>query len=345
MTTLATLVAESIAARGDNFEVAVFGSSTPDLVAALLERYCAEHLTPVDEALFYRVSVGAVAAFVLAGGRRVVVKVHRWNADKIRLAAVQRVQRHLRAEGIPAPTPLVAPTALGAGVATAEEHLGGRTARGLDPAVRAALATQLHRIVTVASTIVGVEEVGGSTPAADTDAPLWGEPHDLKFDFAASAAGAEWIDDLARAARTRVASHREPAVIGHLDWRVEQCAFADDGVSIVAIYDWDALALAPEPVVVGQAATQFGIDWRAPVVEFPTVADMRGFVHDYEIARGAPFTFAQRDPLDPASVALTCYGARCQHSLVTLNPEVGAPADGWWIGSLRTRPDGALTLR
>ncbi len=192
MTTLAALVAESIAVRGDDFEVAVFGTSitrsrsqrSSSATAPITWRRC-------NDALFYRVSVGAVAAFTLADGRRVVVKVQ---------PLERRHRPARRGAASAAPPPHRGAPGTGAARRTHERSVPGwRRPRSTSPAgPRAAstprsgtaLACLLHRIVTVASTLVGVEDVGGSTPVVDPDAPLWGEPHDLKFDFVASAAGA-----------------------------------------------------------------------------------------------------------------------------------------------------------
>ena len=88
-----------------------------------------------------------------------------------------------------------------------------------------------------------------SEPVIDN---LWPEPHDLLFDFPGTAAGAEWIDDAARAARATLVAAALPDIVGHLDWRVQNLAFADRTVS--AIYDWDSVALGPEAAVVGSAS-------------------------------------------------------------------------------------------
>ena len=77
-------------------------------------------------------------------------------------------------------------------------------------------------------------------------------------------------------------------------------------------------------------------------VDLETRSNMHAFVHDYEAARGAPFTAAQRELLDAANLALTSYGARCQHSLLVSDPEVSGSEDEWWLGALRTRPDRVL---
>src|SRR5436309_12562615 len=70
------------------------------------------------------------------------------------------------------------------------------------------------------------------------DGPLWPEPHSVLFDFAATAAGAEWIDDIARAARE--VRHRDAGdtVVGHHDWTTAQVRFRELRATVV--YDWDS---------------------------------------------------------------------------------------------------------
>jgi hypothetical protein len=46
----------------------------------------------------------------------------------------------------------------------------------------------------------------------------------------------------------------------------------------------------------------------------PTLRDFRGFVADYERARGRSFTAAQRKTIDAAWVYAIAYNARSQHS-------------------------------
>ena len=125
-------------------------------------------------------------------------------------------------------------------------------------------------------------------------APLWFEPHDVRFDFDGTAAGAAWIDELAGLARRRLEHSGPNVVIGHFDWRVENLAF--QGADIVAIYDWDSVAAAPEAVVVGNAVAQFTADWTSGEFDpLPSVAEMRSFVSDYERARGARFDDDERE--------------------------------------------------
>jgi hypothetical protein len=142
---------------------------------------------------------------------------------------------------------------------------------------------------------------------------LWPEPHDLRFDFPGTASGAEWIDDAARAARAPLVATRLADLVGHLDWRVQNLAFA--GCTVTAIYDWDSVRLAPEAAVVASAAVIHPIDWRLGLPDpLPTLDQLDGFVADYEAARGAPFDADEREVLVAGQRWVASYGARCQHS-------------------------------
>jgi hypothetical protein len=116
---------------------------------------------------------------------------------------------------------------------------------------------------------------------------VWPEPHDLRVDLAGTAAGAEWIDDAARDARATLMATALPNVVGHLEWRVQNLAFAG---RVSAIYDWDSVALVPEAALVGSASVIHPVDWRLQQPDpLPTLEQLDGVVADYEAARGAPF--------------------------------------------------------
>jgi hypothetical protein len=56
---------------------------------------------------------------------------------------------------------------------------------------------------------------------------LWPRPHSKLFDFDATRAGAQYIDEIAATARGRFAPLGRQ-VIGHLDWRAEHVRFDGD---------------------------------------------------------------------------------------------------------------------
>jgi hypothetical protein len=94
---------------------------------------------------------------------------------------------------------------------------------------------------------------------------------------------------------------------------VEHLRFADGAV--VAVYDWDALVRASEPYLVGCAVAGFTADWRVdepPLV--PRHDEAVEFVGDYEAARGAPFTAAERAAVLGHWLELTAYAARVEHA-------------------------------
>jgi hypothetical protein len=203
------------------------------------------------------------------------------------------------------------------------------------------MAEGLHTFITAASPLVGHVDVGTALSLRPVGAPLWFEPHDVRFDFEGTAAGAEWIDRLAALARSRLERASSNVVIGHFDWRVQNLAF--EGNDIVAIYDWDSVCAAPEPVVVGNTAAQFTADWTDTENDpLPSVVEMRSFVADYELVRGTTFDVAEREMVDAANLFLCAYGARCQHSDMTKHPEVARTASSGWYRLLRERGQRAL---
>jgi hypothetical protein len=333
---LEDLVRASIETWDGRLEIALLGTDDPAAVAGQLERLVTAAIGAPTHALLYRTGVGIVAGLAFAEGTAAVVKVHRWNVSNERLAAVQRVQAHLAANGLSAPKPLAGPFQVGEGIATIEEYLPGGATDGRSPAVRASLAFELFRFVDATRALSDIH-VGPPALLRPPGAPLWPEPHSIRFDFDATAAGAEWIDDAARDARQRLEAGRDAfTVVGHFDWRVENLGF--DGDHIVAIYDWDSVAAAPEPVIVGVNAAQFCTDWTDSSVDpLPSVPDMIAFVRDYERARGRPFDAADRELLDAANLSLIAYGARCQHSDSRLQPDLARPESTCWPRLLRQR--------
>jgi hypothetical protein len=227
---------------------------------------------------------------------------------------MQAVQRHLAAAGFPAPEPLAAPEPLGHGIAVAETLLdtGGR-ADAHDPAIRRAMGAALARLVALCRPLAGLDGLRGNLMAM-RPGELWPVPHDGRFDFEGTAAGAEWIDRIA--ARARRARDRDVGdlVVGHTDWRVENMRFAGGAVS--AVYDWDSLAIQREPVLAGGVAHLFTSDFTAGPgwAQRPTLGEALAFLADYEAARGAPFGAGAHAVARAALLYAMAYTARCEHS-------------------------------
>ena len=141
------------------------------------------------------------------------------------------------------------------------------------------------------------------------------------FDLAATAAGAEWIEELGARARALLdAAPSTLPVVGHFAWRIENVAIADG--RIVGVFDWAQVGSASEAVILGAAAHQFTIDGRAADPHVPTADEIQTFVTDYEGARGSPLSTSERVAARAAYVFCTAYAARCEH-VVAVTGEAG----------------------
>jgi hypothetical protein len=292
----------------------VFGTDEPRIVAELIEGFCVQHMgaAPAD-CEFYVASVGCVAGLQLENGHRVVVKAHGPDKSATRLHACQSAQRLLVERGFAAPAPLLPPTPLGKGLAVVEAWLRrGAVGDGHAPEVRRALAEGFHAITRLVQPHELPAGLGGAW-FTTLGARLWPKPHSPLFDFEATAAGAEWIDDLARRARAVPVTGRQ--VLAHFDWRVEHVLLQAGRVA--AVYDWDSLHLEREPIAVGAAAHAFTARWDLdpPPAPTPSLQEMGLFVEDYERVRGRPFSAAERATLWASCTYSTAYTARCQHAL------------------------------
>jgi hypothetical protein len=292
-------------------ELASFGTDDPRAIAAAIDAACgAAFGSAFARVRFYQSSVGSVAGGELADGRAVVVKVHQ---PSVAVALLHELAR-VRALAPYAPRELAPPRAIGdrGAHATFEELVErGRIADAHDPEIRGALARGLHAIVLACRPLVAttILERGLAPPLEG----LWPVPHSKLFDFAATSAGAEYIDEVARAARA-VAPAGE-LVIAHGDWRAEHVRFAADGRIAIA-YDWDSLRCDREPAVVGVTAHGFCANWsRDDLAQAPTIAEARAFIADYAVARGRRFDAAELRACGAAFAYACAYNARCGHAL------------------------------
>ena len=293
-------------------ELAIYGTADAAVIAAALDGLCAAALgARIAGARFYGSSVGSVAGVVLADGREVVTKAHQPGTAPAQLRELIRVRAGLG--GVGSPAVLAGPVPIGHGHAVIEELVErGAWAEPRAPAVRRLLARGLHAVVEACRPVAAastLEPMLLGTPPPDR---LWPVPHSKLFDFEATAAGAGWIDDVARVAR-----EVPPAgelVIGHADWRAEHVRFADGAIAVA--YDWDSLARDREPALVGSCAHAFTADWtRGDRAQAPTLDEARAFVADYEAARGRPFDRAERAACAAVFAYACAYTARCGHAL------------------------------
>jgi len=295
----------------------VFGTGDAGEIASLVDRFCRDELDAGTAAgLFYGASAGCVLAVRLAGGADVVIKAYqeRWEAPYLR--AVQAVQAHAARSGIPCATPLRGPAPVVPGrpnQAIVESYLP-------DPGMRPYASATERRVSAagLARQVAACRELPAPPELADhplrrSAAGLYGEPHSPLFDFEGTAAGAEWIDALAtRAIPVRDADERPP-VVAHMDWAARNVRLDDHG--LVAVYDWDSVALVPESTAVGQAAVTWRVTADPGGTEFPALPDIAGFIADYEAAAGYTLDEAQWGAAGGAAAWVLAYTSRCEHAL------------------------------
>jgi len=290
----------------------LFAHVSPEGVAAGLREMELRLLgAPIERTELFGAGVGCVHGGRLPDGRRVVVKLHAPRVSVPFLGAMQEVQRHLAADGFPSPQPLAGPLRFERATATAESLLDrGTDADAHDPAIRRVMAEALAWIVERCRPLVALEALR-EHPMRRAPGQLWPVPHEPRFDFEATSAGAEWIDEIGAEALAVPAAG--DSVVGHADWRVEHMRFERGAVS--AVYDWDSVRIDREPALVGSAAYAFTANWsREDLVYLPTLEESLAFVTDYEEARGMPFTAAEHRSARASVVYMMAYSARCGHS-------------------------------
>jgi hypothetical protein len=264
-----------------------------------------------EEIFFFGASVGAIFGVRLRDGSRIAVKVHKLFTDEVYFDELQRLQAALADEGYPAPRPLGRK-----GLVTFEEWLDDgafRDAHELD--VRRAMAGALAEFIRRA-TATGFRPRRPFLPHGDDG--LWPRPHNALFDFDATVAGAEWIDEIARAAKPVGRGDTGREVVGHTDWSAKHLRF-DAALRPTAVYDWDSVTVDREPSHVGTAAGSFTYteELGPGVALWPSVEESLAFIDEYENARGAPFDPDERRAAQAACVYLRAYAVRCGHAFGT----------------------------
>jgi hypothetical protein len=266
-------------------------------------------------------SVGAAVTLQLATDK-VFVKVWSGEADPTALSAQLQVQAGFAACGFPAPRVLTELSRLGPGWAAAMEHKRDGVATDVRvPGVRRAMAAGLSQFVRLSECYRDIEGL----PHRLLPDRIWPRPHNVLFDFAATAQGAEWIDDIARTALAVMRSAASRIVVGHLDWSAKNMRMGPQSIAVV--YDWDAVFLDRETFVLGAAAAHFPMTWELDVSGVPDAHEVMAFIQEYEEARGQAFRDTELEEVAASATYARAYTARCEHA--------GDPAGGRWNGSSR----------
>ena len=295
----------------------VLGTDEPSQIAEIFQRFCIEQLgsSPVG-GLFYAASAGCVLGVHLENGADVVIKAYqsRWNESF--LAAVQNGEEWAADGGIPCPRPLGAPTPIRAGrpnLAVVETWLPDPGMHpGRSAAARGVSARGLARQIALCFGLPGSDRLLGH-PLSSSASQLYPEPHSPLFDFESTAAGAEWIDELARRAASLRAQDDSDPVVAHTDWSARNVRFDEN--RLLAVYDWDSLALVQESAALGQAAMTWSVTADPGGTEFPTLDSVQAYVEDYEEEREGMLTARQHRAARASAAWVLAYTARCEHSL------------------------------
>jgi hypothetical protein len=292
-------------------ERAVFGVLAPDDVVDALEAACHRSLgSALRDGFLYEVSAGVVIGCHLADGRRLILKGFQPRWTPTFLAAVKRVQRFLHAAGFPCPQPLDVEVRVGAAVMLAESVLPDPGVGSASAGARRQLAVGLAELV---ERCRDLDEPGlAEHPLRRPFHGVFPEPHSPIFDFDATRDGAEWIEQIALRAREIIEFDSSPSVIAHTDWSLRNVRV--DAAGVVAVYDWDSLALLRESEVVALAASTWSKTGQ-PDDPTPTIADIDLYGDVYEARRGGPFTAIQRRAMRAAAIASMAYTARCEHAI------------------------------
>jgi hypothetical protein len=297
-------------------ELDAFGTADPVAIAAMIDAFVREHLgSAVAGHLFCSTSIGSTHGIALADGRRVVLKARppqSTNPDlPLDLASCREIasaQRWLHARGVPCPAPLCEPAPLGHGIATVDSFLAdGHVPDGRLPAVRTTLVHAQHEHARLLEPLRPSLTVRHFLPPRDR---LFPQPHSKLFDVDATAHEAGWIEAIARRARDIAEPVASAMIAAHCDWRIEHVRLDDRG-DVVASYDWDSIGIRSETQIVGITMHGFTCDWSSSAgVHLPTIAEMLGWLDDWQRARGRPFTAQEHAAARAWCVYAIAYGAR-----------------------------------
>lgn len=246
----------------------------------VLVHWCLSHLgsTPTAE-IFRTEHLSEVLGVRLADGRDVVIKIR---PGSPRLDATTEIQRRLNLEGFPCPAVIAGPAPLGDLAATAETYVPahGPPPTAPPPAATAQLLASLIEAAPPAEAFPALDPappwVGWDHPGTD----LWPWPDDLDVDMNQQP-GPDWVDDLARRIRARLAAVADRPVIGHIDWEAHNLDW--EGSTPVLVHDWDSLAIRAEASIAGAAATVYPSN--GTTVFAATIEETAAFLDAYADAR------------------------------------------------------------
>lgn len=259
-----------------------------------LSAWCLERLdAEVGEVLWVKGHLSWVAAVQLGDGRNVVVKARPWTDS---LPGCHAVHLHLWRAGFPCPEPLTGPTNVSGVAISAEAHLlGGQPGVGDDPTLAERTACALARMVAAAPQPASIPSLYPPPPWTgwgNASAVPWPAPDEgPELNTHPST---EPLRGLALALNERLLADHAVGRVGHVDFHQGNLRWQES--ELLAVDDWDSLAVLPEAAIVGCAAASFrpatpGVhpdNWQGA-----EVADTEEFLERYQQAAGRDFTSAE----------------------------------------------------
>jgi hypothetical protein len=232
----------------------IHGTDQPTRIAQQIDHWCRQVLgSRASAGIFHVVSTGSVTGVLLDDGAVVVVKAYQPRWSEPFLSAIVRAQAALVDAGLACAEPLAGPVRLGNGWATVERYLADP---GQPPAFGdAEMHPSAQGLASLMSAAPWIDELDSNPLQQPAFDGLYPQPHSPLFDFEATAAGAEWIDEIAEASRPLLGRGR--LVVAHTDWSARNVRLRADGVE--AIYDMDSLAIVALPTALAIAAAT----WRS----------------------------------------------------------------------------------
>ena len=309
---------------------AIFGTDRATEVERMIQDWAQTRGFGHSQIDSIELSVGAGVTLQLAR-KRIFVKVWPGDANSKALSAQLQVQASLAASGFPAPRVLTELCRLGPGWAIAMVYSRPGVATDVRiPGVRRMMAAGLSYFLRASESCRDVHNLPCRVLS------VWPRPHNALFDFEATAEGAEWIDDIARTALATMRSTKSRIVVGHLDWSAKNMRMGPDDIAVV--YDWDAVFLEHETIIVGAAAAHFPTTWELDVSGTPDAREVMAFIQEYEEARGKKFTDGELEEVAASVTYARAYTARCEHA--------ADPGGAGWNGSSRQslKANGAFRL-
>lgn len=270
-----------------------------------------------DVELFrFELSVGAAFGLQNAAGERCLFKV--LGPDDFAVEARRDFQRWLAERNFPCPKILWPVSEQDGRRFVIEEYNDvGRHADGHLPEDRRLMAEALYKMIVLSRGYPAVASIPDDTLVV-VQGSVWPKPHNVYFDFEATTAGAEWIDEAGAKAKAIVDAMPDGNVLAHMDWAAKHSRIDKGAISIS--YDWDTVARVTETRAVGAAAAVFTYSQYLESSNRPSIDESIGFIRDYEVARGEPFTVKEREEIWACLLYTAAYGARCEHAIDHAGP-------------------------